>query len=71
MARSSLQSPLLKHRRLGEIKLSGGALTGNARIGGVSLGDFTLGDVLSHRGFLLQRQVSRHLPHWAVNLGRE
>ena len=35
MARSSLQSPMLKHWRLGEIKLSGGALTGNARIGGV------------------------------------
>ena len=45
MARSSLQSPMLKHRRLGQIKLSGGALTGNARIGGVGLGDFTLGDV--------------------------
>ena len=71
MARSSLQSPMLKHRRLGQIKLSGGALTGNARIGGVGLGDSTLGDVLSHRGFLLQRQVSRHLPHWAVNHGRE
>ena len=37
---------MLKHRRLGKIKRSGGYLTGNARIGGVGRGDSTLGDVL-------------------------
>ena len=71
MASPGAQPPMLKHGRLRQIEFTGGTLTGNARLSGVRLGDFALGDVLSHRGFLLKRQVSRHFAHWAVNHCRE
>ena len=63
----SSQAPMLKHWRLRQIELMDGSPTSDARLSGVRLGDFALGDVLSHRGFLLKRQVSRHFAHWAVN----
>ena len=63
MTGPSIQSPMLKHRRLKQIKLIGGTLTGDARLSGVRLGYFTLRDVLSHRGFLLERQVNRYFTH--------